>query len=60
MAYRDCEEWIEIRKGGDFAAISERYAVSPVIARILRNRDITSDADIRRFLYLRGSGTIRA
>ena len=55
MAYRDCEKWIEIRKGGDFAAISERYAVSPVIARILRNRDITSDADIRRFLY----GTLR-
>ena len=55
MAYRDCEKWIEIRKGGDFAAISERYAVSPVIARILRNRDIISDADIRRFLY----GTLR-
>ena len=51
MAYRECEEWIEIRKGGDFAAISERYAVSPVIARILRNRDITSDEEIRRFLY---------
>lgn len=45
------EKWIEIRKGGDFAAVGERFALSPVIARLLRNRDVTGDEGIKEYLY---------
>ena len=51
MSYVQPEKWVEIRKGGDFTSIGEKFAISPVIARILRNRDITSDEEIRRFLH---------
>lgn len=51
MAYREQEKWVEIRKSGDFEAIGRRFGVSPVAARILRNRDITSDEEIRRYLF---------
>ncbi len=45
------EKWIEIRKGGDFAAIGERFGISPVIARLLRNRDVTGDEGIEVYLH---------
>lgn len=50
MAYQTQEQWVEIRKGGDFAAVAEQFGISPVIARLLRNRDITDTVQIRRFL----------
>ena len=51
MSYRSTEEWVEIRKGGDYVSLGERFAVSPVIARLLRNRGADSDDEIRSFLY---------
>ena len=51
MAYRPAEEWVEIRKGGDYVSIGEKYAISPFIARLLRNRGADSDEEIRSFLY---------
>ena len=51
MSYTQPEKWVEIRKGGDFAAIGEKYGISPVIARILRNREIVSDEEIHDFLF---------
>lgn len=51
MSYRSTEEWVEIRKGGDYVSLGERFAVSPVIARLLRNRGADSDDEIRNFLY---------
>ena len=51
MSYRSTEEWVEIRKGGDYVNLGERFAVSPVIARLLRNRGADSDDEIRSFLY---------
>ena len=50
MSYRSTEEWVEIRKGGDYVSLGERFAVSPVIARLLRNRGADSDDEIRSFL----------
>lgn len=37
-------------KWADFSKIAETYGIDPVIARILRNRDIISDAQINSFL----------
>ncbi len=37
-------------KKADFDAISRKYHISPVLARIIRNRDVVADQDIDRFL----------
>lgn len=40
-------KWVEVRKGGNFVALSEKYNIDPVIARLLINRDIAeSDFDL--------------
>lgn len=45
------EQWIEIRKGGDFAGIGERFGIHPVVARILRNRELTEEGEIEAYLH---------
>jgi len=42
-------------KRADFAAMAERFHISPVMARIIRNRDVTDDAAIERYL----NGTLK-
>jgi single-stranded-DNA-specific exonuclease len=37
-------------KRADFNAIAEKYGISPVLARIIRNRDVIEDKDIDKFL----------
>ncbi len=49
------EQWFLTTKRADFQAIGEKFGIDPVIARILRNRDITGEEEIRTFLY----GTVR-
>ena len=44
------ENWVEIRKSADFKKMASDYAVSPITARILRNRDLTDPSEIRHFL----------
>ncbi len=43
--------WRVSAKRADFAAIAEKFHIDPVIARIIRNRDITGDEAIERFLH---------
>ena len=38
-------------KKADFYAIAQQYHISPVMARIIRNRDVIEEADIRKFLH---------
>ena len=45
------EKWIERRKGGNFLEIGERYGIDPVIARVMRNREVSTDEEIRSYLY---------
>ena len=40
------EKWYEIKKGADFQAIAERFGISPVTARLIRNRGVIGDAAI--------------
>ncbi len=37
------EKWIEIRKGGNFMEMAKKYGIDPLIARIIRNRDIIDE-----------------
>ena len=47
------EKWILETKRGDFYKTAEEYGISPVLARIMVNRGVTEDEQIRR--YLRGT-----
>lgn len=47
------EKWIVYTKKADFKGIGQRYQIDPVTARVLRNRGLTEDEDIR--LFLRGT-----
>ena len=38
-------------KRADFEAIAKAYQISPVLARIIRNRDVVESEDIRKFLH---------
>ena len=38
------EKWVLAAKRADFQEIGRKYGIDPVIARIIRNRDITEDA----------------
>ena len=44
------ENWVEIRKSADFMQMASDYAISPITARILRNRDLVNASEIRNFL----------
>lgn len=44
-------KWMIAAKRADFDKISKEFKIDPVIARIIRNRDIVDDTDIRLFLY---------
>ncbi len=43
-------DWYVYAKRADFKHISEKFHIDPVVARILRNRDITGDEEIDYFL----------
>jgi single-stranded-DNA-specific exonuclease len=44
------ENWMVYNKKADFQGIGQRFGIDQVTARILRNRDLTDEADIRLFL----------
>ena len=43
--------WRVAAKRADFNAIAEKYKITPVLARVIRNRDIIEDDDIDKFLH---------
>lgn len=45
------EKWYVAAKKADFEKWAAEFGISPVIARILRNRDLTENGGIRKFLY---------
>ena len=40
--------WMVAAKKADFGAIARKYQISPVLARIMRNRDVVGDEEIDR------------
>lgn len=49
------QQWLLMNKKADFKAIGEKFQIDQVTARIIRNRELIEEEDIRRFL----SGGIR-
>lgn len=44
------EQWKVYAKKADFNKIAEQFHIDPVTARIIRNRDVVEEEDIRKFL----------
>ena len=44
-------KWFVAAKKADFNKIAKEFGISPVTARILRNRGLTQDEEFRKFLY---------
>lgn len=47
------EKWVVMRKGADFQKIAEKFEIHPIIARLIRNRDVIGDENID--FYLNGT-----
>ena len=43
-------KWMVAAKKADFNKIAKEYSITPVLARIMRNRDLTEEKEIRKFL----------
>lgn len=44
-------QWFVAAKKADFEAIAEQFHISPVLARIIRNRDVRTKEEVALFLY---------
>ena len=45
------KQWILLNKGADFERIGKTFGISPILARLLRNRELITDEEIQKFLY---------
>ena len=43
--------WFISAKKADFDEIARKFHISPVLARLIRNRDIVGDEDVRKYLH---------
>ncbi len=43
-------QWLVAAKRADFQKMAEQYKIDPVIARLIRNRDVVGDEEIRKYL----------
>lgn len=48
------EKWFIMMKKADFQAIAKKYHISPILARLIRNRDVIKEEEIASYL----NGTI--
>lgn len=49
------ENWVVVNKKADFNALAQRFGISPVTARLIRNRDVLTEEAFEQYL----SGDIR-
>lgn len=45
------EKWVVCTKKADFYGIAEKFRINPVIARLIRNRDVIGDDKIQEYLH---------
>jgi single-stranded-DNA-specific exonuclease len=45
------EKWLVAAKKADFEKWAAEFHISPIVARILRNRDLTQEAQVEKFLH---------
>lgn len=48
-------KWVVAAKKADFNRIAQKYQIDPVLARVIRNRDVVTDEEIEQYLH----GTLR-
>lgn len=51
--FKECikmEKWVIKMKKADFQAIAGKYHISPIVARLIRNRDVINEEDIEGYL----------
>ena len=44
-------EWVVSAKRADFETIAERFRISPITARLIRNRDVVTEEAVALFLH---------
>lgn len=44
------EKWVVMAKKADFKQIGERFSIDPVVARVIRNRDVVGEEAIEAYL----------
>ena len=44
-------KWMVYAKKADFDGLAREFSISPVTARIIRNRDVCGSEAVRRYLY---------
>ena len=44
------KKWFLYNKRADFNAIGQKFHIDPLVARVLRNKDLITDEQIRRYL----------
>ncbi|NLL76480.1 MAG: single-stranded-DNA-specific exonuclease RecJ [Clostridiales bacterium] len=44
-------KWFILAKKADFNKIAEKYNIDPLLAKLMRNRDIIEEEDIRKYLW---------
>lgn len=49
------ENWVVVNKKADFNALAQKFGISPVTARLIRNREVLTEEEFERYL----SGDIR-
>ena len=49
------EKWFVIQKGADFNALGQKFGISPVTARLIRNREVIGEEAFDRYL----NGTLK-
>ena len=47
------EQWVVTTKKADFNAMGQQFGISPMLARIIRNRDVITQEEVN--LYLNGT-----
>ena len=45
------EKWFVMRKGAPFQEIAEKFHIHPILARLIRNRDVVGDENIQMYLH---------
>lgn len=45
------QQWLVMNKKANFKAIGDKFHIDQVTARVLRNRELIEDEEIRKFLY---------
>lgn len=45
------EKWVVAAKSADFQGIGRKFGIDPVIARLIRNRDMVTEEEIDQYLH---------